>query len=284
MTTPRDHVPTRLRLSRDTLTLIDETIEKARAEFDDLEIDRQQVLELLLERRIETLKRDGGMEKTQFSLFRGRSVEEGSSSLGEPDRVRRNLIRCSGLCRAILPNYYCLLLAGQIKVLCADLQPGSTIEKSKRVSLKAHGVHSISIGVLERYAVDGNGYRGSSRTGNGKRSSCWSANSASRVIERDTLEDKRHVAHVDFGLATVRLERKVPVLTATTSIDSKRQEHSGHQQRDTHARQRNGGSRYVPEIHHRRYLPCPVRAGLPHNAPSGYSSGRCVMVTSPPPH
>ena len=57
--------------------LIDATIAKARAEFDDPEIDRQQVLELLLEHRIETLKRDGGLEKTQFSLFRGRPIEDG---------------------------------------------------------------------------------------------------------------------------------------------------------------------------------------------------------------
>ncbi len=77
MTTPREHGPTRLRLSHDTLVLIDETVAKARDEFDDPEIDRQQVLELLLEHRIETLKRDGGMEETQFSLFRGRPIEEG---------------------------------------------------------------------------------------------------------------------------------------------------------------------------------------------------------------
>ena len=51
MTTPREHVPTRLRLSRDTLTLIDETIAKARAEFDDPEIARQRAIELLLEHR-----------------------------------------------------------------------------------------------------------------------------------------------------------------------------------------------------------------------------------------
>ena len=62
--------PTRLRLSRDALALIDDTVAKARAEFDDPEIDRQRVLELLLEHRIETLKRDGGMEETRFSLFR----------------------------------------------------------------------------------------------------------------------------------------------------------------------------------------------------------------------
>ncbi len=48
MTTPRDHLPTRLRLSRDTLALIDETVAKAREEFADPEIDRQHVLELLL--------------------------------------------------------------------------------------------------------------------------------------------------------------------------------------------------------------------------------------------
>ena len=61
MSAPREHVPTRLRLSRDTLALIDETVAKAREEFDDPQIDRQQVLELLLEHRIETLKRDGGL-------------------------------------------------------------------------------------------------------------------------------------------------------------------------------------------------------------------------------
>ena len=47
MTAPRDHVPTRLRLSRDTLAVIDATIARAREEFEDPEIDRQQVLELL---------------------------------------------------------------------------------------------------------------------------------------------------------------------------------------------------------------------------------------------
>ena len=56
MSASREHVPTRLRLSRDTLALIDETVAKARDEFDDPEIDRQRVLELLLEHRIETLK------------------------------------------------------------------------------------------------------------------------------------------------------------------------------------------------------------------------------------
>ena len=50
MTTPRKHVPTHLRLSRAILALIDETIAKAREEFDDPEIDRQRVLELLVER------------------------------------------------------------------------------------------------------------------------------------------------------------------------------------------------------------------------------------------
>ena len=39
----REHVPTRLRLSRDTLALIDVTVEKAREEFDDPEIDRHLV-------------------------------------------------------------------------------------------------------------------------------------------------------------------------------------------------------------------------------------------------
>ena len=77
MTPPRDHVPTRLRLSRDTLALIDTTVEKARAEFDNPEIDRQRVLELLIEHRLEDLKRDGGLEETRFSLFRGRPIEEG---------------------------------------------------------------------------------------------------------------------------------------------------------------------------------------------------------------
>ena len=46
----REHVPTSLRLTRDTLALIDETIAKAREEFDDPEIDRQRVRELLVER------------------------------------------------------------------------------------------------------------------------------------------------------------------------------------------------------------------------------------------
>ncbi len=77
MTTPREHVPTRLRLSRDTLALIDATIAKARAEFDDPEIDRQQVLELLIEQSLDDLKRHGGMEETRFSLFRGRPIDEG---------------------------------------------------------------------------------------------------------------------------------------------------------------------------------------------------------------
>jgi len=73
----REHVETRLRVPTDTLALIDETIAKARAEFDDPEIDRQRVLELLIEQRLEDLKREGGMEETRFSLFRGRPCEEG---------------------------------------------------------------------------------------------------------------------------------------------------------------------------------------------------------------
>ena len=77
MRRPREHVETRLRVPRDALALVDETVVRARAEFDDPEIDRQRVLELLLEHRIETLKRDGGMEEVQFSLFRGRPIEEG---------------------------------------------------------------------------------------------------------------------------------------------------------------------------------------------------------------
>ena len=78
MDRPREHVPTHLRLSRDTLALIDETVAKARAEFgENPEIDRQRVLELLLEQRLEDLRRDGGMEETRFSLFRGRPCDEG---------------------------------------------------------------------------------------------------------------------------------------------------------------------------------------------------------------
>ena len=73
----REHVETRLRLERGALRLIDETVAKARAEFDDPEIDRQRVLELLLEHRIESLKRQGGTEEVQFSLFRGRPIDEG---------------------------------------------------------------------------------------------------------------------------------------------------------------------------------------------------------------
>ena len=57
--------------------LIDETVARARQEFDDPEIDRQQVLELLIEHRLEDLKHDGGMEETRFSLFRGRPIDEG---------------------------------------------------------------------------------------------------------------------------------------------------------------------------------------------------------------
>ena len=61
---PREHVPTRLRLSRDTLALIDKTVAKARDEFDDPEIDRQRVLELLIEQRLEDLKREGGTARS----------------------------------------------------------------------------------------------------------------------------------------------------------------------------------------------------------------------------
>ena len=46
----RVRVERELRLPRDTLALIDATIAKAREEFDDPEIDRQRVLELLVER------------------------------------------------------------------------------------------------------------------------------------------------------------------------------------------------------------------------------------------
>ena len=77
MTTPREHVTTRLRRSRDTIALIDATVAKARQEFDDPDIDRQRVLELLLDHRLEDLKRDGGMQETRFSLFRGRPIQEG---------------------------------------------------------------------------------------------------------------------------------------------------------------------------------------------------------------
>ena len=52
-------------------------MEKARAEFDDPDIDRQQVLELLIEQSLDDLKRHGGMEETRFSLFRGRPIQEG---------------------------------------------------------------------------------------------------------------------------------------------------------------------------------------------------------------
>ncbi len=76
MTTPRDYLPTHLRLSRDTLTLIDGAVAKARQEFDDPKIDRQRALEILLEHRLESLKRDGGMEDVEFSLFRGRPMDE----------------------------------------------------------------------------------------------------------------------------------------------------------------------------------------------------------------
>ncbi len=86
------HVPTHLRLSRDTLALIDATVEKARAEFDDPEIDRQRVLELLLEHRIETLKRDGGMEDTRFLAVQGspdrRRVRGGPLSAGPSSTTR----------------------------------------------------------------------------------------------------------------------------------------------------------------------------------------------------
>ena len=75
MSTPRETVPTRLRLSRDTLALT-ATIAKTRVEFEDPAIDRQQVLELLLEHRLENLS-DGGMAETRFSLFRGRPIQEG---------------------------------------------------------------------------------------------------------------------------------------------------------------------------------------------------------------
>ena len=61
----------------DSLELIDRTIETAREEFDDPTIDRQRVLELLIDQRLEDLKRDGGMEETRFSLFRGRSCDKG---------------------------------------------------------------------------------------------------------------------------------------------------------------------------------------------------------------
>ncbi len=77
---------------------------KARAEFNDPDIDRQRVLELLLEPRIETLKRDGGLEETRFSLFRGRPIEEGlsrSSSAGGSGATRSfgggGFVRCFGI-------------------------------------------------------------------------------------------------------------------------------------------------------------------------------------------
>ena len=70
MNRPGEHVDTRLRLSRDTLALIDQTVAKARDEFGDPEIDRQRVLELLIEQRLENLRHDGGMEETRFSLFK----------------------------------------------------------------------------------------------------------------------------------------------------------------------------------------------------------------------
>ena len=73
----REHVPTRLRLDRDTLALIDATVAKARQEFDDSDIDRQ-LLELLLEHRLEDLKHDGGMAETRFSPEAARSKKASS--------------------------------------------------------------------------------------------------------------------------------------------------------------------------------------------------------------
>ena len=49
----RVYIETRLRVPTDTLALIDQTVAKAREEFDDTEVDRQRVLELLIEQRLE---------------------------------------------------------------------------------------------------------------------------------------------------------------------------------------------------------------------------------------
>jgi len=48
-----------------------------REEFQDPGIDRQRVLELLIEHRLEELEREGGMEETQCSLSKSDSCDEG---------------------------------------------------------------------------------------------------------------------------------------------------------------------------------------------------------------
>ncbi len=73
----RERVERELRLPRDALALIDETVERAREEFQDPGIDRQRVLELLIEHRLEELEREGGMEETQCSLSKSRPCDEG---------------------------------------------------------------------------------------------------------------------------------------------------------------------------------------------------------------
>ncbi len=77
MTDQRERVERELRLPRDALALIDETVERAREEFQDPGIDRQRVLELLIEHRLEELEREGGMEETQCSLSKSRPCDEG---------------------------------------------------------------------------------------------------------------------------------------------------------------------------------------------------------------
>ncbi len=77
MSDQRERVERELRLPRDALALIDETVERAREEFQDPGIDRQRVLELLIEHRLEELEREGGMEETQCSLSKSRPCDEG---------------------------------------------------------------------------------------------------------------------------------------------------------------------------------------------------------------
>ncbi len=94
----REHVETRLRLERGALRLIDETVAKARAEFEESnvlqpEIDRQRVLELLIEQRLEDLRCDDSVLALQGAPVR-RRVRGASLSLA--GRILRGVPAAGG--------------------------------------------------------------------------------------------------------------------------------------------------------------------------------------------
>ena len=95
MSEQRERVERELHLPRDALALIDETVERAREEFQDPGIDRQRVLELLIEHRLEELEREGAGWKRLSARYR-RVAPATRGSRRSPFAGRSSITRSSG--------------------------------------------------------------------------------------------------------------------------------------------------------------------------------------------